>query len=96
MWDAWAAYDSVAVGYLHRDPGYIPANPPMLVFQGGTNALNPNRWQPLALEVQVAHNGVVLPDKVQSFVGAFANKLRPFALERELGSDPWIFAGAPP
>ncbi|MEM7144160.1 MAG: vanadium-dependent haloperoxidase [Verrucomicrobiota bacterium] len=24
MWDAWAAYDSVAVGYLHREPAAVP------------------------------------------------------------------------
>ncbi|NIP93092.1 MAG: hypothetical protein GWO24_06390, partial [Akkermansiaceae bacterium] len=24
MWDAWAAYDSVAVGYLHREDAVVP------------------------------------------------------------------------
>lgn len=80
----------------YTDPTYVPANPPMILAQGGTTATNPNRWQPLAFDIQVAQNGLVIPDKIQTFVGAVVRRVRPFALDRYLASDPWIAPGAPP
>lgn len=80
----------------YTDSTYFPVNPPLVLADGGTTAVNPNRWQPLAFAKQVAQNGIELPDKVQSFIGAVVKNVRPFALMRGSASEPWANPGAPP
>ena len=46
-------------GYAPKD--YKPVNKPLIVELPGTRMKDPNRWQPLALEVSVAQNGILLP-----------------------------------
>lgn len=48
---------------------YMPVNPPLVVDRPGTDMVDPNRWQPLELDVMVAQNGLPLDDNVQTFVG---------------------------
>ena len=43
-----------ANGYVATD--YQPVNPPLVVDRSGTTMADPNRWQPLELEVMVAQN----------------------------------------
>ncbi|RLE23103.1 MAG: hypothetical protein DRJ50_06675, partial [Actinobacteria bacterium] len=78
------------------DPDYQPVNPPLIVDQSGTVMNDPNRWQPLELEVMVAQNGQPLDETVQSFVGPHWGDVTPFALpvsgDVALPLDP----GAPP
>ena len=59
---------------------YRPVNPPLVVDRPGTVMNDPNRWQPLELEVMVAQNGLPLDDTVQSFVGPHWGHVTSFAL----------------
>ncbi len=59
---------------------YTPVNPPLVVDEPGTVLDDPNRWQPLELEVMVAQNGLPLADNVQTFVGPNWGWVTPFAL----------------
>jgi hypothetical protein len=62
------------------DTGYRPANPPLVVANGGTTMTDPNRWQPLALARIVAQNGLPVPGNVQRFVGPHWGHVAGFAL----------------
>ena len=67
-----------ADGYAAAD--YEPVNPPLVVDRSGTTMNDPNRWQPLELEVMVAQNGLPLDETVQTFVGPHWGSVTPFAL----------------
>ena len=45
-----------ASGY--GNPAYAPANEPLVLADGGTDMADPNRWQPLQMEVAVSQNGI--------------------------------------
>ena len=51
------------------DSSFTPANDPLLVTDAGHRDGDPNAWQPLALEEQIAQNGLPIPGNVQSFIG---------------------------
>ena len=57
---------------------------------------DPNRWQPLALEMIVTQNGIPVPDKVQTYIGARWNRVTPFALTRGNPDDVYLDPGPPP
>jgi hypothetical protein len=80
----------------YADPTYQPVNEPLIVKQPGTTLVDPNRWQPLALDLLVTQNGIALPDKVQRAIGARWNQVTPFALTREDPNDVYIDPGPPP
>ncbi|HUQ44172.1 MAG TPA: vanadium-dependent haloperoxidase [Candidatus Limnocylindria bacterium] len=42
----------------YANPGYKPANPPLVIADGGSDMIDPNRWQPLQMEVAVSQNGI--------------------------------------
>ena len=42
--------------------GYVPVNEPMVVRLPGTEMVDPNRWQPLAIEFFIDQSGIVLGD----------------------------------
>jgi len=69
-------------------PGAIGESPPELI--------DPNRWQPLALDFQVLQNGIVIGEAVQSFLGARWGQVTPFALTRESEEDVYDDPGPPP
>lgn len=76
-------------------PEYVPVNEPMIVELPGTTMVDPDRWQPLALEVSISQNGQPLPVGPQHFVGPHWGHVTPFALvpnEAGLPIDP----GPPP
>ena len=68
-----------ANGYV--DPDYEPVNPPLVVAEPGAVMDDPNRWQPLELEVMVAQNGMPLSETVQTFVGSQWGDVTAFALD---------------
>ncbi|MBM4268821.1 MAG: hypothetical protein FJ144_19770 [Deltaproteobacteria bacterium] len=80
----------------YADPSYQPVNPPLVVKQSGTTVVDPNRWQPLALDLIVTQNGIPLPDKVQGAIGVRWNGVVPFALTREDENDVYVDPGPPP
>src|SRR5262245_56175315 len=67
---AFGAADGANEDGNYADPTYGPVNPPLVVKNPGTVMNDPNRWQPLALDVIVTQNGIRLLDQVQAFVGA--------------------------
>jgi hypothetical protein len=87
----------------YADPTYAPVNDPLIVkLPGddptlpGTVMLDPNRWQPLALDFQVSQNNIPIPGKVQIFVGSQWNDVKPFALTRNAPSALYVDPGQPP
>ena len=42
----------------YSNPAYVPANAPLVLADGGTDMADPNRWQPLQMEVAVSQNGI--------------------------------------
>jgi hypothetical protein len=80
----------------YADPTYVPTNPPLVVKLPGTVVVDPNRWQPLALDLIISQNGIPLPDKVQTAIGARWNQVTPFALTRSDPKDVYIDPGPPP
>ncbi len=83
-----------ADGYV--DPDYRPVNPPLVVDRAGTEMDDPNRWQPLELEVMVAQNGLPLDDTVQTFVGPHWGYVEPFALPEPDADGLVVDPGPPP
>jgi hypothetical protein len=63
----------------HKDPTYVPVNPPLIVALPGTTMNDPNSWQPLALTHQVTQNGIPIPGNVQVYVGSQWGSVLPFA-----------------
>jgi hypothetical protein len=80
-------------GYAPKD--YKPVNKPLIVELPGTKMADPNRWQPLALEVSVAQNGILQPVGPQQFVGPHWGHVTSFALPASETGVP-IDPGAPP
>src|SRR5581483_10815561 len=62
------------------DSGYVSVNDPLIVKQPGTTMVDPNHWQPLALDQIISQNGIVQPGKVQVYVGPHWGSVTPFAL----------------
>ena len=80
-------------GYVSTD--YEAVNPPMSVDQPGTEMVDPNRWQPLALDVMIAQNGIPQLFNIQEFVGAHWGSVESFALPASTGGLP-MDPGPPP
>lgn len=85
---------------------YQPVNTTLLpVVPGNPNITDPNRWQPLTLDVYVDQSGNVLPVTTRTFLGAEWGNLDPFSL-RESDKETytrgghdynvWMDAGPPP
>src|SRR6266576_978209 len=79
----------------YADESYVPVNGPLVVSQPGTAMHDPTFWQPLALDQNVAQNGITVPGKVQAFIGAQWGHVRGFALPRSKAGVP-IDPGPPP
>jgi hypothetical protein len=77
------------------DESYTPVNEPLVVAEPGTVLHDPTFWQPLALDQTVAQNGLPVPGKVQTFLGAQWGWVRPFALPSSKKGVP-IDPGPPP
>jgi hypothetical protein len=75
---------------------YVPVNPPLVVDQPGTEMTDPNRWQPLELEVMEAQNGIPLEETVQTFVGPNWGSVASFALPPADGDGLILDPGPPP
>lgn len=65
----------------YADPTYAPVNAPLVVALPDIALDDPNRWQPLALAVSVTQNGILLPSRVQRFVGPQWGGVSPFTID---------------
>jgi hypothetical protein len=79
----------------YRDPAYTPVNEPLVVAEPGTAMTDPNRWQPLSLDKQVAQNGLPIPGGLQAFIGPHWGHVAAFALPASEHGTP-IDPGPPP
>ncbi|HET7678331.1 MAG TPA: vanadium-dependent haloperoxidase [Candidatus Limnocylindrales bacterium] len=77
------------------DASYNPRNEPLVVTEPGTVMRDPDRWQPLALDKQLAQNGLPIPGKVQTFIGPHWGHVTGFALPTSDAGTP-IDPGPPP
>jgi hypothetical protein len=84
-----------------QQEGYAPAdytakNEPMIVKRPGTVMVDPNSWQPLALDESIAQNGLPLPEGVQKHLGPHWGHVTPFAIAPGGDSGVPIDPGSPP
>jgi len=85
-----------AMERLHfQDESYVPVNDPLVVSQPGTAIHDATFWQPLALSQSVAQNGLAVPGRVQTFIGAQWGHVHPFALKPSKKGLP-VDPGPPP
>jgi hypothetical protein len=79
----------------YEPPDYEPVNEPLVVARPGAVLTDPNRWQPLALEVFISQNNIPMPGSVQGNLTPHWGRVASFALprvERDMPMDP----GTPP
>lgn len=91
-------------GYINQF--YEPVNEPLVpMFPGNPEITDPNRWQPLTLQVFIDQAGNVYPINTPAFVGAEWGQVPGFALSQDdltvynrNGQDYWVFhdPGTPP
>jgi len=77
------------------DSSFLPANDPLPVAESGTEMLDPNAWQPLALDEQIAQNGLPIPGTVQTVIGPQWGGVTSFALPPSDDGTP-VDPGPPP
>lgn len=75
---------------------YSSVNPPLVVDRPGTEMNDPNRWQPLELQVMEAQNGIALEETVQTFVGPNWGGVTSFALPDADADGLTVDPGPPP
>jgi len=63
---------------------YEPVNEPLApIFAGNPTVTNPNRWQPLSLDIFVDQSGNILSETTPEFLGAEWGSVWPFGLNDE-------------
>ena len=63
---------------------YEPINEPLApIFAGNPSISNPNRWQPLSLDIFVDQSGNILSETTPEFLGAEWGSVWPFGLNDE-------------
>jgi hypothetical protein len=75
---------------------YKAVNPPLIVKASGTTMMDPNRWQPLAIEDMVSQNGIRLDEGVQEFIDPHWGFVTSFALPEAPSTGMPIDPGEPP
>lgn len=85
---------------------YMPVNPPLVTeYAGNPDMIDPNRWQPLTLDVFIDQSGNEIPFNTPPFLSPEWGIVTPFSLTEEDrtiyerdGFEYWVFhdPGAPP
>jgi len=91
----YGEHDGALEARHYADESYTPQNAPLVVAEPGTGMHDATLWQPLALDQTVAQNGLAVPGKVQTFIGAGWGHVRGFALPRSKKGLP-LDPGPPP
>lgn len=69
-----------SIGY--KNVYYTPTNEPLIPMNAGNSTMtDPNRWQPLTLEVYIDQSGNEIPGTTPTFLGPEWGKVFPFALK---------------
>ncbi|MDQ3938478.1 MAG: vanadium-dependent haloperoxidase [Chloroflexota bacterium] len=92
---AYGAHDGAREEERYADSAYQPANEPLIVAEPGAAMRDPDHWQPLALERQLAQNNLPIPGKVQTFIGPHWGRVSSFAMPTSDSGTP-IDPGPPP
>ncbi|TNE62866.1 MAG: T9SS type A sorting domain-containing protein [Bacteroidetes bacterium] len=92
--------------YGYANQHYQPVNPPLVIkFPGNPTILDPNRWQPLTLDVYIDQSGNVIPINTPPFLSPEWGQVVPFSLKptdltvyQRDGFDYWVYhdPGPPP
>ncbi len=90
----------------YQNAYYLPSNPSLIIDNPGNDRMvDPNRWQPLTLEVFIDQGGNPIPGSTPEFLSPEWGQVSPFALkeeDREIyqrdGGEYWVYhnPGAPP
>jgi len=98
------ANQGAANNYLNQY--YQPVNPPLITDNpGNPDIINPNRWQPLTLDVFIDQSGNPIPFNTPPFLSPEWGNVTPFALSsndltirQRNGNDYWVYhdPGPPP
>lgn len=95
----------------YADASYQPVNKPLIVKEIGIDLLDPetdpakhdpnyrldpNRWQPLALDKIISQNGIPLPGKIQTSIGSQWGTVTPFAMSKAAPEDLYLDPGPQP
>jgi hypothetical protein len=91
----YGKHDGSLESLHYADESYTPVNAPLVVAQPGIAIHDPTFWQPLALDQSVSQNGLTIPGKVQTFIGAQWGHVRGFALRPSKTGLP-VDPGPPP
>jgi Putative metal-binding motif/Secretion system C-terminal sorting domain len=68
----------------HANTAYLPVNPSMIIVNpGNPTMIDPNRWQPLTLNVFIDQAGNVIPGATPPFQSPEWGQVIPFALKEE-------------
>jgi hypothetical protein len=62
------------------DSGYFPFNPSLPIKLPGTEMYDPNHWQPLAFDLLILQNGIIIGAAEQTFIGVAWADVEPFGL----------------
>ncbi len=83
-WIAYGLTDGSNESNDYANRFYEPVNPPLFPVVAGTSGLvDPNRWQPLSLDVFIDQGGNVVPGATPEFVSPEWGWVSPFALREE-------------
>jgi len=78
---AYGFQDGSNEGEGYDNQHYIPLNPTLLpVFPGNPNIIDPNRWQPLTLQIYIDQSGNVYPVNTPKFLSPEWGEVKAFAL----------------
>src|SRR5262249_53611932 len=78
---AYGLQDGANESGSYANQHYLPVNPALIVaLPGNPRIVDPNRWQPLALDTIIDQNGNVLPENITKFLSAEWGAVTPFAL----------------
>ncbi len=90
----------------YRNRFYLPVNRPLAIkFPGNPDVTDPNRWQPLSLQIFIDQSGNEIPGDTPDFLSPEWGQVSPFALKSSdltinsrQGFDYWVYhdPGAPP
>ena len=103
---AFGATDGSNEANDYENQFYVPANPPILpALPGNPDIVDPNRWQPIALDFYIDQAGNPIPNGTPDFLSPEWGIVTPFALSpddltvyQRDGFDYWVYhdPGPPP
>lgn len=68
---------------LYQNQYYLPVNPPLVMAQSGNPEIeDPNRWQPLTLDVYIDQSGNIIPGGTASCLSPEWGEVVPFSLNQ--------------